>query len=270
MKGDGDQSVLSRFFNGGGAMLSANKEQMLILRPLRVATAIALAFWAVGRSSAQDISLLEPNPRPLIPLLQVLDDANLSGSLQISGVCESKRFPKFPEIGEKKSDSALTTIGEMLSRNTGLTVSQDSNGIIRIVGPDVPTDFLKVRIRHIAFEDDKHNRIFSPNLAMVYLLETTEVRAFFKRKGIPNFMPVFMGSGGMINGRPYWPPDSPNISGTLDNVTVEEVLDHILQTFSGVWFYGNCVRDENHKRAIYLRFYRLLKNYNRDRVTAGM
>lgn len=248
-------------------MLSADEEQMLILRRLRVSTAIGLAFWAVGSSSAQDVSLLEPNPRPLVPLLQVLDSANLSGSLQISGVCESKRFPKFPEVGEKKGDSALTTLGEMLSSNSGLTVSQDSNGIIRIIGPDVATDFLNVRIRHITFEDDKHNGTFAPNVALFLLLQTPEVTAFFKSKDIPPPMPFLLLSGSIINGRLYWPPDSPHISGKLDNVTVEEVLDRILQTFPGVWFYGNCVQDEKHKRAIFLRFYRLVKNHNRDRVS---
>jgi len=237
----------------------------MILRLLRMSTAIALAFWAVGRSSAQDVSLLEPNPRPLVPLLQVLDSANLSGSLQISGVCESKRFPKFPEIGEKKGNSTLTTLGEMLSSNSGLTVSRDSNGIVRIIGPDVPTDFLNVKIRHMTFEDYKHNGLFSANSAMVALLETPEVIAFFKSKDIPRSMPFFI-----LNGSLSWPPDSPHISGTLNNVTVKEVLDRILQTFPGVWFYGNCARDEKHKRTVYLRFYRLIKNYNRDRVSAGM
>lgn len=98
---------------------------------------------------------------------------------------------------------------------------------------------------------------------MVALLEMPEVKAFFKRKDIPRFMPSFTFIGGL-----FWPPDYPHISGTLDNVTVEEVLDRILQTFPGIWFYGNCVQDEKHKRAVYLRFYRLTKN--RNRVSAGM
>ena len=68
--------------------------------------------------------------------------------------------------------------------------------------------------------------------------------AFFKSKDIPRPMAFFMNAG---FSKPL--PDSPHISGTLDNVTVEGVLDRILQTFPGVWFYGNCVQDENHKRA---------------------
>jgi hypothetical protein len=237
---------------------------MLMLRSLGVSTAIALAFWSVGGSSAQDVSLLYPNPRPLIPLLQVLDSANLSGSLQISGVCESKKLPKFPEVEEKKGDSTLTTLGEMLSSNSGLTVSQDSNGIIRIVGPDVPTDFLNVKIAHITFEGSKHTALLSPTHAMWTVLAAPEVVAFFKSHDIERPLQFEF-----FSGDPFVtpPPDHPHISGTLDNVTVEEALYRILQTFPGVWFYGNCVRDEKHKRAIFVRFYRLVKNYNRDRVS---
>lgn len=236
----------------------SSEEQMLIFRFLRVSPAIALVFWAAGRSSAQDASILGPDPRPLLPLLQVLDRANLSGSLQISGVCESERFPKFPQVGEKKGDSTLTTLGEMLASNRGLSLTSDSNGVIRIIGPDVPTDFLNVRISHITFEG-----IDGPNFAMVPLLETPEVISFFKSKDIPLPMLLF------INAAPAYPWNDPGpyISGTLDNVTVKEVLDRILQTFPGVWFYGNCVQDEKHKRAVFLHFYRL--NKNRNRVSAG-
>lgn len=96
---------------------------------------------------------------------------------------------------------------------------------------------------------------------MVALLQTPEVKAFFKSKDIPPPMPFFTISGGLS-----WPPDYPHISGTLDNVTVEEVFDRILQTFPGVWSYGNCAQDEKHKRAVYIRFYRLTKYRNRVSV----
>ena len=237
-------------------MLSANEEHMLI-RPLLWAS-IAIALAMVGRSSAQDARFPRPNPKPLLPLLQVLDSANASGSLEVSEACSSKRYPQFPQLGQKTGDSALAMLGEMLSSNRGFRVTRDSNEIFRIIGPEVPTDFLNIRISHITFEDYKHNGIFSPNAAMWSVLAAPEVVAFFKNNGIEGPFPLEFISGGLA-----WPPDSPHISGSLDNVSVEEVLDRILQTFLGVWFYGNCTQDEKHKRAVFLRFYRFEKTLNR-------
>jgi hypothetical protein len=237
-------------------MLSAKEGHMLIRRLLCASIAISLAM--VGRSSAQDATILRPNPKPLLPLLQVLDSANVSGSLEVSGACGSERYPQFPQLGQKTDDSVLTMLGEMLSSNRGVRVTQDSNKIVRIIGPDVPTDFLNVRISHITFEDYKHNGIFSANAAMWSVLAAPEVVAFFKNNDVEGPFPFEFVSGSL-----EWPTNSPHISGSLDNVSVEEVLDRILQTFPGVWFYGNCTQNEKHKRAVFLRFYRFEKKLSR-------
>lgn len=226
----------------------------------RASVVISLALALFGKSPAQ-----EPDPKPLLPLIDALDSASLSASLEISGDCGSERFPQFPKVGQGKSDSTLTRLGEMLSSNSGVTVSQDSNGIIRIIGPDVPTDFLNVKISHITFESDKHNALFFPTPAVWTLLAAPEVVAFFKSHDIEKPLLIWF-----YTGDPFVtpPPDSPHISGSLDNVTIGEVLDRILHSFPGVWFYGNCTQDEKHKRAIFVRFYRSRKR--RNLVSGGM
>lgn len=257
---DGDFKRYGDVTTVGGAMILASGEQMF----KRTSVVISLALALFGKSPAQEP--VEPDPKPLIPLINVLDSASLSGSLEISGDCGSKRFPQFPQVRQGKSDSTLIKLGEMLSSNSGVTVSQDSNGIIRIIGPDVPTDFLNVKISHITFEGDKHNAsLFSPTYAMWIVFAAPEVVAFFKSHDIEKpFLIEF------FTGNPFVtpPPDSPHISGSLDNVTVGEVLDRILQSFPGVWFYGNCTQNEKHKRAIFVRFYRSLKRHNL--VSGGM
>lgn len=232
----------------------------MIHRLVAASIAITLAVGLFGRSSAQETTLFRPDPKPLLPLLQVLDRASLSGSLEISGDCGSarfSRFPQFPQVGQGKSDSTLTMLGEMLSIDRDLSVTQDSNGIIRIIGPEVPTDFLSVRIRHITFEDYKHNGLWSANAAMLAVLGAPEVVAFFKSNDIERPFPVEFGGHG-----PDEIPPPVTLSGSLDNVTVEEVLDRILDTFPGLWFYGNCIQNEKHKRHIFLRFYRFENKRN--------
>jgi hypothetical protein len=233
-----------------------------LFRHASVVIGLAIAF--VGTSPAQTGDF-GPDPKPLIPLLKTLDDDNLSGSLEISGDCGSERFPQFPQVDHGKSDSTLTRLGEMLSSNSGVTVSQDSNGIIRIIGPDVPTDFLNVKISRITFEGDKHNALFSPTFAMWTVFAAPEVVAFFKSHDIEK--PLLFA---FLSGDPFAtpPPDAPHISGSLDNVTVGEVLDRILHSFPGLWFYGNCTQNEKHKRAICVRFYRSRKK--RNLVSGGM
>jgi hypothetical protein len=95
----------------------------------------------------------------------------MSASLEVSGACGSERYPQFPQLGQKTGDSVLPLLGEMLWSNRGVRVTQDSNEIIRIIGRDVPTDFLNVRISHITFEDYRHNSIFSANAAMWFVFD---------------------------------------------------------------------------------------------------
>ena len=109
----------------------------------------------------------------------------------------------------------MTTLSEMLASNRGLSLTRDSNGVIRIIGLDVPTDFLNVRISHIVLEDNQRHPVFSQFRDVAFVGDARGM-AFFKSKDIPRPMAFFMNAG---FSKPL--PDSPHISGTLDNVTVE-------------------------------------------------
>jgi hypothetical protein len=54
-----------------------------------------------------------------------------------------------------------------------------------------------------------------------------------------------------------WPPQSPRISGSLENVTLSQALDRVLKTFPGIWVYEDCPKSDKKNRVIYLRFYYL-------------
>jgi hypothetical protein len=201
--------------------------------------------------------VMPANPQPLLPLFQALDRAGLLGSLEISGVCDAKSFPQFSQLGQKANNSIPTMLSEMLPSDHSFRVTQDPNGLIRVIEPDVAADFLKLRISHIAFEDSKHRPLFHANHAMSAVLSTPEVVAFIRSNDIQR-LPLLESAGGDL---PL--SNSPHIGGTLDNVTVQEALDRILQTFPGVWLYEDCPQNQLRKHAFFLRFYRLDRTRNR-------
>lgn len=133
-----------------------------------------------------------------------------------------------------------------------------------MIEPGIPADFLNVRIHRITFKDDLGNGpsglfTFTANGALWFVVSAPEVGAFSRGHDINVVFSSEIVSGGL-----YWPPGSPHMSGTLDDVTVGEALDRILHTFHGVWVYENCPQSETHRRAIFLRFYRLPKRWRSE------
>jgi hypothetical protein len=96
----------------------------------------------------------------------MLESANLSGSLEISGFCDNGSFPQFPHL-DKKTGEPLQALGEMFS-SSAVRVTQDSNGNVRMVDPGVPADFLNIRIHRITFKDHWGNDIFTANDALSF------------------------------------------------------------------------------------------------------
>jgi hypothetical protein len=186
--------------------------------------ALVVAIAMSGESSAQETRFVDP--RPLIPLLRTLESANLlSGSLQISGFCDDGSFPQFSHLGKKTAVPPLQALGEMFS-SSAVRITQDSDGNVRMIDPGVPDDFLNVRIHRITFKEGFD--IFTAYGALSVVLAAPEVVAFLRGHDIEVVRSLIV-----INGSwpPYWPPGSPHMSGTLDNVTVGEALDRISHTF---------------------------------------
>jgi hypothetical protein len=212
---------------------------------------------AVVGSVAQDAQFPRLTPE-LLPILEVLDSAALSGSLEISGSCDKGSFPHFPHLGKETSGPPLQALGEIFS-SSAVSVTQDSNGNVRMIEPGLPVDFLNVRIHRINFKNDFGNDIFIANHALLLVLEAPEVKTYSRKHNINVVFSVEVVNGPLVQS---WPPGSTRMSGTLENVTVREALDQILHTFHGIWVYENCPQIENHERSIFLRFYHLSRRGN--------
>jgi hypothetical protein len=213
----------------------------------------------LGASLAQESQIAASQGAPLRPILDVFDKTKRSGSLEFTGRCVAGHVPDLPHfrLPVTFKDTATETLREMLPNDRGMTVTQDSSGIIRMIESGVEYDMLNVRIQHISFGDlgtNKQGSAYNPNDALDAILNAPEVTEFMKAHDIQR-----PGSGAGVHGNQIgtWPPEQPHISGSLDNVTVSEALDQVLMTFPGMWVYEDCPKGENSKREVYFGFFYL-------------
>jgi hypothetical protein len=225
----------------------------------RLFTTAAFFLAAVVGSQAQGTLTVPPNVA-LLPILTVLDEAKVSGSLRLTGRCDLQFLPDLPLLrapGDIRS-APLTAVREVFADDQAMRVTEDPGGMIRMNEIGVPVDLLDVRIGHISFEDYAHSAIFNPNDALYAILRAPEVAHFTKAHNIVD-TPAMMGSAVRGNaGR--WPAEWPHISGSLDNVTLAEALDHVLKTFPGIWLYEDCPQAVNRNRVVVFRFFYLRRD----------
>ena len=180
----------------------------------------------------------------------VFSNAHASGSLEYWGVCNFKEFyPDFPKLRAKSrhEGSAVESLQEMFSVDPKMRVSQDTDGKIRMIEEDVPSDLLDVRIHHLRFPPEYHG----PQVAVSVILHSPEVIAFRREHNIgPE---VDWGPGFSFPSNAF-AADKPSVLGDLDDVTVGQALDYVLLTFRGFWLYENCQRPGG-GRIVWLGFF---------------
>jgi hypothetical protein len=174
-------------------------------------------------------------------MADVLGKTPFSGSLEYSGDCDDKsqELPILPTVRvplKDRESSALVMLREMFADNHKMQVTQETGGMIRMVESDVPKELLDVTIRKLSFSG-----IYDPKSAEAMIISASEVQDFMKAHGIERGSDRFRFA---VRGLRQGPePGLPHISEDLDNVTVEQALDHLLKTFPGLWVYQNCLSE---------------------------
>jgi len=216
---------------------------------------MALLLFLLGSCVAQERGGLDP--RAAMPLVrEVLSKAQLSGSLEYWGACApQKPYPDFPQLRwpTGHDNSPLEFLQAMFDVDLYMRVAQEGDGKIRMVETDVPSDLLNVKIHHLSFyrsDASENDPVHGPGMALRAILETPEVMTFGKAHNIgglpsPDKMHILPGDccgGGRI------------VHGELDDVTVSQALDYVLQTFPGFWLYENC-NDQEGGREVFFGFF---------------
>jgi hypothetical protein len=225
---------------------------------LRPAFVLLFVVGILVRVQAQELHFWAEELRPIF---EVLQQADLSGSVELDGRCDPARLPGFPQFGSAAPTKRppLATLRDIAANDPAMQVRQDPDGTIRMREKGVPTDILNVRISHISFEDYARHDIYTANLALRVILSAPEVLAYAKMHNIALGRSLGAGIGAVGMGYSQWPPGSPHISGSLDDVTVLEALNRVLRAFPGeVFVYWNC--PETHKK----REQNQTKNYDKQ------
>ena len=182
------------------------------------------------------------DPGVALPLLkQVLGDGKLSGSLEYWGRCDFDHpYPDFPVLSypSEGGGSSVDLLHKIFAVDRNMRVTQEANGMVRLIETDIPTDLLDFRISHVSFGSTRNevDILGGPNGALISILSHPEVVAYRKAHKIGPFGDSFAGPGNSSRRQ--------KVSGELYNVTVRQALDYILQFYPGFWIYENCQSDE--------------------------
>lgn len=197
----------------------------------------------------QDIGGVDSRVAPLL-VMNVLREAHVSGSLEYWGRCGPGVWePDVPKVRTLPdySGSPREVLQRMFADDRKMRVTQEPAGTIRMVETDVPNDLLDVKITHISF------RVHAPpnvangaNSALIIILSAPEVKAFMKAHNIGPPAGTWPAPGNSGSGRRAY--------GELNDVTVAQALDYVLQIFPGIWIYQNCTSEEG-GREVRFNFY---------------
>jgi hypothetical protein len=186
--------------------------------------------------------------RGVLPILsEILGKAGVSGSLEYWGSC---RLPgtDVPPVSYPSDDSgsAVELLRKFFSSDPWMRVTQQPNGLIRMVETDVPTDLLDVTISHLSFKPAE--MAGGANSAVNFVLSAPEVKAYRKEHNIGPFSDLWYGHGDSSTKQ--------RVSGDLYNVTVKQALGYVVQFYPGFWIYENCVHSVTKSgREVFLSFY---------------
>ena len=195
---------------------------------------------------AQDVMSAREDSASRSTLTDVLRKARFSGSLEYSGHCDTQEPPILPNVRtplEGRDSFPLVMLREMFADNSKMQVTQQPDGMIRMVESNVPTDILAVKITRLSFKN-----VYDPIDAQAVILSASEVQVFLKAHSIRSHddRSRFHEMRG-IRTEPQ--PGLPHISEDLTNISVQQALDRLLSAFPGLWIYENC-QTENGGREV--------------------
>lgn len=230
-----------------------------------IASMIAVGAWGQDAGSNGHIQRSHEAPAAgsnlasLRAILDVLDKAKLSGTLEFSGHCESlddRMFPDVPQLRSPKTNGGtpLQTLREMFADNPAMRVTQDADGTIRMIERGTPTDILNVKIGHVSF-DSSMGGTYNANSILNAILASENLNRFMKLHAIK--WPYDYEAGSAIFAAGSTPPPVPHVETSLGNETISSALDRVLKAFPGLWLYESCPRKGARERMVYIRFYHL-------------
>ena len=177
---------------------------------------------------------LEPVIRSSNLAVRLYYRANCFKAKELSGAYDPVPFPRTKVQPALKSKTGIAAVREIFARDKNVTVSQGSNGIIRIWVGKVPTSILETKLRLLKLDSTAQ---YNPNQAFIELENTKELDGAVSSLGV---WPV----GNLSSTRATAMPGLPHLPNVIRNMTADQFLDEIAKTWAGEGFvvYGACTR----------------------------
>jgi hypothetical protein len=188
-----------------------------------------------------------PNEEAVLKyLVPALTSAGNSSVLYYSGVYNAKGsdpvpFPLLELQPPSKGETGLAAVREIFQNDKDVTVSEKPSGTITIKVGDVSPEILETKISLLTLDRTEQ---YSPGDAITAIEKTKEVEASMRRF---RFRPTLNLGGQVVQsaeGLPHLPP-------SMKNVTVDQALGSIAETFRGIVVYGVCAQP-NGTRLLYI------------------
>lgn len=169
-------------------------------------------------------------------VLPALRQAGKAGRLYYASTCRAEKefsisFPKLNLRMPPEGSSGLAAVREIFRNEATVDVSEVPAGVIRITIGEVPTSILRTFVSHITFKPLEQ---FNPSMAIFAIEGSDDVLGAMNRSGVraeAEYFNLLMTS----------PSDgAPHLSDSLSNLTMDQALDRVAQTFEGIVFYGAC------------------------------
>jgi|ERR1700674_3845161 len=183
-------------------------------------------------------------------LRPVLKAAGGAGRLYYRVECWAKEvgndfsFPQLELEAPSKEKAGLDAVREIFRKCKEVTVAQGRDGAIGIRIGDVSGELLKTKIDLLTL---KPRERYNPLQAIMAIERTTEVQAKMRQLGVEEPLTFFQ------EHLQDPAPGLPHLPASMKNVTMDEALDRVAQTFGGLVIYGECT-SANAPRLFSVRF----------------
>ena len=166
----------------------------------------------------------------------VLKSAGGVGRLYYRADCWTERgdgilFPRLELEAPAKSKTGLAAIQDIFRKERQVTVTEGRSGISRTAIGNVNYELLNTKIHLLTFTPSER---YNENEAIRAIERTKEVQAKMHELKVEHTPTIFFG-------RVLEPAAGlPHLPVSLKDVTMDEALDRVAQTFGGLVTYGEC------------------------------
>ena len=220
-------AIVAAFFLIGGVLDAQQKKVNTMQQP-------------VGQSRDQNAEEL------LIHTLQsALGPQGTAVRVYVHSACpvNKSKYMSFPDLDIQvptKSETGLSAVRAIFRSDKNVEITQDRDGVIRIVIGDVFRSFLDTNLASVRLDKTAQYNPDGPGGAIALVESESTIEKSMRESKVIQIPEFYIGLRmPPLSGSRHLPP-------TINNVTVDGYLDLIVKTFPGVVIYSECMIDDSH------------------------